>query len=159
MSLPPPLPSITVMSARRGSTMPRPRGKKPSQHYQTHRGTTSQQRTDERQQGNLPFDPQQYTNAREPFDDTESVEEVDGESIPDAFKRRNRVRSSHNGYPKTASSSRYFMWPCSRRDSTVAASFAATKSSRLYTLQSHGCCGGCDLLTGSTAVRIMGVRR
>jgi hypothetical protein len=30
----------------------------------------------------------QYTNAREPYDDAKSVEEVvDGESIPDAFKR------------------------------------------------------------------------
>jgi hAT family C-terminal dimerisation region len=58
--------------------MPRPRGKKPpSQHHQARRGTTSQQRTDDRQPGNPPFDPEQYTNTREVDDDTESVEDVD----------------------------------------------------------------------------------
>ena len=79
--------------------MPRPWGKKPSQHHQTHRGTTLQQSsesTDKRQPEEPPFDTQQYTNAREPYDDTESVEEVmDDESIPDAFKTRKRARSSH----------------------------------------------------------------
>jgi len=69
--------------------MPCPQGKKPpSQHHQARRGTTSQQRTDDRQPGNPPFDPKQYTNTQEVDDDTKSVEDVvDDESIPDALKR------------------------------------------------------------------------
>jgi len=69
--------------------MPCPQGKKPpSQHHQARRGTTSQQRTDDRQPGNPLFDPKQYTNTQEVDDDTKSVEDVvDDESIPDALKR------------------------------------------------------------------------
>ena len=82
--------------------MLRPRGKKPpSQHHQARHGTTLQQRTDDRQPGNLPFDPQQYMNTQEVDDDTESVEDVvDDESILNAFKRRKRARSSHIWLPK-----------------------------------------------------------
>lgn len=87
----------------RTHSMPRPRGKKASQYHQAHIGISSQKQTDEglsQTRGTLVAS-HQYTNDREPYDDTESVEEVaDDESVPDAFKKRKRVRSSHIWLPE-----------------------------------------------------------
>jgi len=97
-----------------------PRGKKPpSQYHQARHGTTLQQHTDDRLPENLLFNPQQYTNIREVDDDTVSVEDVvDDESIPDAFKRRKRVQSSHiwlskNGIEHTTPDG-VTCWKCQR---------------------------------------------
>jgi hypothetical protein len=78
-------------------------------------------------------------------------------TIVDGSCSRNvRYADADNASVRTYSSkSRYSMWPCNRRDSTVPAScpFTATKPSRLYTLQPRRCCDGCDLLSVSTAYR------
>ena len=100
--------------------MPRPRAKKsqPSyrhSHTESHE-TTSTTSRDASQYDSIGSDV--YTNHREPYDDTESVEEVDDEdSIPDIFKGRKKTRFSHIWLPENGEEytlAGIIRWKCQR---------------------------------------------